>query len=366
MSVLYVDFGYDDNVKRELGSLSRKLDSRADDYRGVRNRISGINSNTQNLYQANTYLDKKRHQLEAKVQKIDRFKSAVVSFNSYASDADKRVANQIKDSRKDFCKSEGLRDGFLYTIGIAISDGYKWVKDKVIKVAKSVAHAAKKAWEWIQDFYEKNKYLIDLIVDDIALIAAAVTLVAAIMSGGIPLILAAGWGLAKAFVSRDNSKTAYNLHKAGRDDLAEEFSGKGMEEALQNLLGEKWGSIIYHGANIASFAVSMSSFVKDAKYLRSVDTVSSKWGDVLTPESISGIKSDGKRLLIKMTTGLDLTKFSGKTSIKNLKWAASGFKGFATKGVMGIFGFGILKDFSGFAKDIVSIFSPAAGDALPY
>ena len=372
MSILYVDFGYDDNVKRELNSLSNKLSSRADDYRGVRNRIACINSNTQNLSQANSFLDKKRNKLDEKIHKISRFKTAVTNFNDYALAADKRVASEIKDSRKSFCKSHGLADGFLYTIGVAISDGYKWVKNKVIEAVNKVKNAAKKAWEWIQDFYEKNKYVIDFAVDVISLAASIVVFVGALgatiasFGTGFPLLLAATWGLSKSGVSSIFSLRAMVAHNKGDEATAEELSGKGMKEVLQFIMGDKVGSIVYHGANIAAFAVSMTSFVKDAQYLRSVDTVSSKWGDVLTPETVSGIQDGGKRLLIKMTTGFDVTKFSGKTVLKDVKWVASGFKGFASKGAMGIFGFGILKDFSGFAKDMVSIFAPSKAAALPY
>lgn len=384
MSELYVDFAYDDNVKREINQLTRKLDSRIDDYRGVRNSLAGINSNTDNLYNANTYLDKKRSKLEEKTKKLERFKRAVTDFNNDAKRIDKEVANGIKDSRKQFCKENGLGDGLFYTIGVYVGKGVKWLKDKAKKIAAAVVTGVKKAWEWVNEFYEKHKYIIDAVVDVISTAAAIAAfcgaLAATIASGGagIPLLLAATWGLMNSGASLIYSSAALGAHLAGNDAAAEALSGKGMKDIMQhystqllgNLLGEelaeKIGSVVYHGLNIASFAVSVSSAIKDVKYLHSVDNVASKYGDMLTPETITGIQTGGKNVLIKLVTGFDKSSSSAKTTLKNLKVILKGSTGIAEKGVMGIFGIGILKDMSGFVKDFTSIFMPKMAATLPY
>ncbi len=379
MSELCIDFGYDDNVKSEIKQLTRKLDSRIDDYRGVRNSIAGIDSNTDNLYQANTYLDKKRAKLEAKTRKLERFKRAVTDFNNNAERIDKEVASGIKADYKGFLKDHGLRDGLFYTIGVYVGKGVKWLKETGKKIAEVVVGGLKKAWEWVQDFYEKHKYLIEFIVDVAATVASIITFVGAlaatIASGGagIPLLLAATWGLMKNGTSLIYSGAALWAHNEGNDTLAEELSGKGMKEIIQagcsHLFGEelggKIGSIVYHGLNIASFAVSAADTVKDAKYLHSVDGVADKYGDMLTPETIAGIQKGGKNLLIKITTGIDLGG-GAEAGVKNISKILKIGTGFAEKGLMGMFGIGLFSDISGLYKDITSIFTPKFAETLPY
>lgn len=236
----------DDNVKREINQLTRKLDSRIDDYRGVRNSIAGINSNTGNLYNANTYLDKKRGKLEEKTRKLERFKRALTDFNSHAESVDKEVANEIKASTKAFCREHGLGYGVFYTLGVWIGDGVKWLKNSAEKVVSSVVNWAKDKLEEIKDFYERNKYLIEFVVDLVVTAAAIITFAAAlsatIISGGagIPLLLAATWGLMKAGASTLYSGAALSAHNSGDDALAEELSGKGMKDVMQYCRTKYW------------------------------------------------------------------------------------------------------------------------------
>lgn len=366
MSELCINFSYSDNVAHEINQLKGKLESRIDDYRGVRNSIANINSNTDNLYQANTYLDKKRSKLEEKTQKLARFKTAVTGFSSRAEQADKEVANQIKASTKAFCREHGLGYGVFYTLGVWAGEGVKWLKNTAEKIVSGVVSAVKGAVKWIEETYEKHKYLINFIVDAVSVVASVVVLVATVATGNVPMALAAAWSLAKAISSVGYSKTALWAHKNGNDALAEELSGKGMKDDLQLLLGEKAGSLVYHGLNIAAFAATMGGTIKDIKYLHNVDNVASKYGDILTPESIAGIQSSGKRTLIKITTGLDFTSKSPKAVAKTFSNILKAGNGFASKGLMGIFGIGIFKDISGMVKDITSIFNPKLGEALPY
>lgn len=361
MSELCINFAYDDNVKREINQLTRKLDSRIDDYRGVRNSIAGINSNTGNLYNANTYLDKKRGKLEEKTRKLERFKRALTDFNSHAESVDKEVANEIKASTKAFCREHGLGYGVFYTLGVWIGDGVKWLKNGAEKVVSSVVNWAKDKLEEIKDFYERNKYLIEFVVDLVVTAAAIITFAAAlsatIISGGagIPLLLAATWGLMKAGASTLYSGAALSAHNSGDDALAEELSGKGMKDVMQYWLGDTAGSLLYHGLNIAAFAVSAASTVKDVVKIES-------YSNMLTPETMSGIRSSE---IIKITTGIDVGG-GMKTNVKNISKILDVGTKFASKGLAGMFGIGILKDLSGLVKDFTSIFAPSKAASLPY
>ncbi len=359
MSELCIDFGYDDNVKWEIGQLKRKLESRSEDYKGVRNSIAGINSNTGYLYHANTYLDKKRNKLEEKTKKLERFKRAVTEFNSNATRIDKEVASGIKESSKQFCKDNNLGYGLFYTLGYYAGKGVEWLKKTGKKIADTVVGAVKSAWEWLKDEYN-SAFVRDVILAGVAVVILAVTIAS---GGGALAIFAAGWGALKAVSNMVFSEMAMLAHHDGNDALAEELSGKGMKEVLQKgcsaLLGDELGntvgSIVYHGLNIASFAVTASSTVKEVINIE-------KYSGMFTSETMSGIRSAE---FIKITTGIDIGG-GIKTGIKNFSNIMKAGAGFAEKGVLGMFGIGLFKDFSSLYKDITSIFAPKYAATLPY
>lgn len=373
MSELCIDFGYDDNVKWEIGQLKRKLESRSEDYKGVRNSIAGINSNTGHLYHANTYLDKKRNKLEEKTKKLERFKRAVTEFNSNATRIDKEVASGIKESSKQFCKDNNLGYGLFYTLGYYAGKGVEWLKKTGKKIADTVVGAVKSAWEWLKDEYN-SAFVRDVILAGVAVVILAATIAS---GGGALAIFAAGWGALKAVSNMAFSEMAMLAHHDGNDALAEKLSGKGMKEIIQmgcsallgDELGNTVGSFVYHGLNIAAFAAGLCGAkgkISDAKYLKSVDNVEAKYGNMLTPETISGIQEGGKNVLIKLVVGFNKEASSASSRVKNLQNVLKFFSGVEQKGFFGIFGMGILKDLSGFYKDITSIFAPKYAATLPY
>lgn len=369
MSELCIDFAYDDNVKGEIKQLTNSINKRIKKYEDIKKEIDRCSSDTDNLCTANTYLNKKIQKLEAKTRKLERFQRAVTEFNSNAERIENEVKNELKVSLRSYERANGLHHGLFYTIGVYIGKGVKWLKDTGKKIAEVVVGGLKKAWEWVQDFYEKHKYLIEFIVDVAATVASIITFVGAlaatIVSGGagIPLLLAATWSLVKNGTNLVYSSQAFGAHLGGDDALAEELSGKGMKELIQagcshlfgDELGGKIGSIVYHGLNIASFAVSAADTVKDAIKIES-------YSNMLTPETMSGIRSAE---IIKITTGMDLGG-GLKTGIKNFSNMLKVGTGFAEKGLIGMFGIGLFSDISGLYKDITSIFAPKFAETLPY
>lgn len=259
--ILALDFGYDDNVRSSIKGAKRAIESRIDDYTGIKNELNGIDSNTGNLSNANSYLKKKINALQEKADRLGQFEVAVRDFNDFAEDQDKLVANRIKKETKSFCKREGIPNGFLYTVCAVIGDGLKWLKGKVSKVIESVKSWVSNAWQTVKKWYEDNKYWIDIVVDVIAVVASVAALVA---SGGVAAFIFAAWGLAKAGMDLYYDSKAYKAYKEGDYEKYSELSEKGLKDVMTKYMGEA-GEIIYGGMEIASAVYGIYKIGKSVK-----------------------------------------------------------------------------------------------------
>lgn len=297
MASLYIDFGYDDNVKRSINSAKRAINSRIGDYNGIINTVNNTSSDTNNLWNANSYIRKKRDKLQTKWDKLDSFHSKIKDFNEYASDKDKAVADRIKEETNDFYKRENIKTGFFYTVGCVVSDGWKWIKGTAETVWDAVCTGAKALWDTIKDFYEKNKYWIDLVVDLVVVVAAAA---ACLASGGILATVFAVWGLATAVTDLVFDGAAFKAYYVdGDEEAAEELSNKGMKDVMETYLGDV-GVAIYYGMEICSTAYDICEIGKNIKSgFKSYDTFKKKNVDILTPDTFTDACKDMKKQIVK-------------------------------------------------------------------
>lgn len=361
MNGLCIDFSYDDNVKREINSLNRKIEKRANDYRGVMNRMSDISSNTGNLSTANGYINKKVISLEEKSTKLNNFKNGIVQFNEDAYSADKRVASRIKESRKDFTKRENI-PGVLAT---AFLIGVK----TMINVAGKVLEAAAECgllgiiplvvshWDAIMAFYQEHKYIIDVIIDVIAIAAAVATL--ATVSGPFMVLglLAGSWALAKGMVDISYDIEACKAYYIdGNEELAKELNATGMEQTLKTALGEDLGGFIYTSMETVSSVYGVCELGRAGSQLLSGNKALSSGTDLLLDDKIIKASDVGKwrtNHIIKNVTGIklggtswDMVKNTGKITktaslflnnkpIEGIK--SVGIISTATKGVEALF-----------------------------
>lgn len=292
MASLYIDFGYDDNVKRSINSAKRAINSRISDYNGIINSVNNTSSDTSNLWNANTYIKKKRDKLQSKWDKLDSFHTKIKDFNEYASDKDKAVADRIKEETNDFYKRENIKTGFLYTVGCVVSDGWKWIKGKAEQAWDWVCETAKSTWQAIREFYENNKYWIDLLVDIVVVVAATAALLA---SGGILATVFAAWGLATALADTYYDGKAFKAYYVdGDEEKAAELSNKGMKDVMEKYMGDV-GVGIYYVMEISSAAYDIYDFGKNA--IESVGKVKTKIktadrvSKYASADKIKGIKS---------------------------------------------------------------------------
>lgn len=190
MDVLFVDFSYDDNVKRSTRRIARRLSDRKSDYSGVKARLSSIQSNTGNITNANMYLEKKMRRLEEKHDKLTAFGKALDAFDDNARETDKRVAKRLEKQIKSFCKREGI-PGVFQTM---LTQGGKQLLITASKIGLlGPVPLVVAYWDKLKEFYEKNKYWIDIAMDVfwIACGVAALILAPELSIGLVPII----WGL---------------------------------------------------------------------------------------------------------------------------------------------------------------------------
>ena len=243
MAVINIDFSYDDNVKSSIKKAKSALQTRMNDYAGIKKDLNNISSSTSNLSSANSYIQKKINSLDSKYKKLDSFQNAITRFNDNAYNADKRVANKINTDTKQFYKRENIKTGIIYTIGSVIGSGINWLKGTAENIANTIKDAVSSAWAAVKKWYEDNKYWFDILVDVVCVVAAAATILA---SGGVLTTVFAVWGLAKAGTDFVFDVAAYGAYKDGDMELYEELSSSGLKEVISYHLGDA-GEYIYYG-----------------------------------------------------------------------------------------------------------------------
>lgn len=213
MAVLSLCISRGANVISTVNSTIKQMNKRIDDYHGIRQKISSISPSSGNLRDSNVYLRKKNEQIERKRDKLAAFGERVGMLMGNAEAADKRVAQRVDSSSKTFYEVVGIKTGIIGKI----YDGYRYIK---------------KAYKEVKEFYEKHKYLIDLIVD-IALFAAAIaTLLAA--PGALAIFFAA-FEVLKSAADVCTSAEALIYHLAGDDEQAALCAKRGLRDAVQFL-----------------------------------------------------------------------------------------------------------------------------------
>lgn len=327
MASLNIDFSYDDNVKSSLKKAKRALQTRIDDYSGIKRNLNNISSSTGNLSTANSYIQKKINHLQTRYEKLDNFQGAIETFNRNAEDADKRVAKRINTETNQFYKREGIKTGILYSIGCVIGAGAKWLAGTAEKIIDSVGEFFANTWETVKKWYEDNKHWIDIVVDVIGVVAAVVGLIATIVSGGTLLALVVGigvgvWGVAKSTADLVYDSMAYGAYKEGDMEKYEELSNSGLKEAMTQYMGDV-GEYIYYGMEAVSaiygiykIGKTVGTVFKDYKTLYTNDSfMVAKLSDGLKKQIII---SDIKNTIFKAVGITNLDAATGQLKVVNI------------------------------------------------
>lgn len=306
MVTLNLELKYASSVESSIKNAVSELDRRKSDYEGIGRDLNNISSTTSNLSDSNIYLKKKITQLQGKIDKLNSFKNKVSTFSSNAKAADGRVATYVTDESNTFYKTVGIKTGW--------AAGWE-----------SFKKGAKKVWKTITDFYEKHKYVIDLIVDVALLAVAVVSLIAAIPTGGATLFFA-GFAFAQALGDTVTSSIALGYHIGGDDEKAGIWAERGLKDGVQ-LLGDGLDWLTESVTGVQSdFFRNLAGFAYDVTSVASVGYGLFKSGKSIFKAFKNGNFRQVRLKGVKALFGINLTPGESKEGYKAIAQAFSFIK----------------------------------------
>ena len=216
MSTLCIDYGYESSFRRSIKTAKSELNKRVDDYENIANRARSIPSSTSNTSNCAYYAKKKYQQIQGKIDKLSTLDRQVDAFVEHVKEADKRVASRIKKDTKSFKKRTGIgknSKSLWASICEGIGDFFTWVGGEASEV-----------WNNVKQWYEDNKYWINIVVD-VVLVVAAVA--ACIGTGGLALAVNIFFVVDSVCDLIYDGAAAYQYYVEGNEAEAERLSGKG-------------------------------------------------------------------------------------------------------------------------------------------
>ncbi len=233
MSTLVVDYGMESSFHKSIKKAKSELNKRVDDYENIENRARNIPSNTNNCSNCAYYVKKKYQQIQGKINKLNALDEKVDTFIENVKDTDKRVASRIKKDTKSFKKRTGIgktSKSIWASICEGFGDFFESVRDIIVK-----------AVDWIKEFYEQHKFIINIIIDVVAIAAAVAT-------GGI---VGAFFAIDAACDLYYDILAAHTYYGEGNEAEAERLAGKGGKDAFMwvgRQVDNKLGTDFFQGA----------------------------------------------------------------------------------------------------------------------
>lgn len=298
MSTLVVDYGMESSFKKSIKSAKSALNKRVDDYENIENRARNIPSKTNNCYNCAYYVKKKYQQLQKKINKLNTLNDKVDAFIDNVKETDKRVASRIKKDTKSFKKRTGIgknSKSLWASICEGIGNFFEWVGEGAVKI-----------WDNIKQWYEDNKYWINIVVD-VVLVVVAVA--ACIGTGGLALAVGIFFAVDAVCDLIYDGAAAYQYYVKGNEAEAERLSEKGGKDAymwvgrqLDNAIGTDFFEgalgVLHTGLSICAIGYSFyktgSKILKDLKLdkikvksLFNGNRNKIKWGSHFNKENIT-------------------------------------------------------------------------------
>ena len=318
MSTLCIDYGYESSFRRSIKTAKSELNKRVDDYENIANRARSIPSSTSNTSNCAYYAKKKYQQIQGKIDKLSTLDRQVDAFVEHVKEADKRVASRIKKDTKSFKKRTGIgknSKSLWASICEGIGDFFTWVGGEASEV-----------WNNVKQWYEDNKYWINIVID-VVLVVAAVA--ACIGTGGLALAVNIFFVVDSVCDLIYDGAAAYQYYVEGNEAEAERLSGKGGKDAFMwigrqadNLFGtdflEGTMGVIHTGLSICAIGYSFyktgKQILKDLKLdkikvksLFNGNRYKIKWGSHFNKQNITkaarnyfGFKSAQQKDVMKL------------------------------------------------------------------
>lgn len=268
MSTLCIDYGFESSFRKSIKNAKSELNKRVDDYENIANRARSVPSNG-NTSNCAYYVKKKYQQIQAKVDKLNTLDRQVDTFIDNVKETDKRVASRIKKDTKSFKKRTGIgkkSKSLWASICEGIGDFFTWVGEEVSDI-----------WDNIKQWYEDNKYWINIVVD-VVLVVVAVA--ACIGTSGLALAVGIFFVVDAVCDLIYDGAAGYQYYIEGNEAEAERLAGKGGKDAFMfvgrqadNLFGTDFFEgalgVVYTGLSICAIAYSFfkagKQMLKDLK-----------------------------------------------------------------------------------------------------
>lgn len=268
MSTLCIDYGFESSFRKSIKNAKSELNKRVDDYENIANRARNVPSNG-NTSNCAYYVKKKYQQIQAKVDKLNTLDRQVDTFIDNVKETDKRVASRIKKDTKTFKKRTGIgkkSKSLWASICEGIGDFFTWVGEGVSDI-----------WDNIKQWYEDNKYWINIVVDVflvVVAVAACIGTTGLALAVGIFLVVDAVCDLIY------DGAAGYQYYIEGNEAEAERLAGKGGKDAFMfvgrqadNLFRTDFFEgalgVVYTGLSICAIAYSFfkagKQMLKDLK-----------------------------------------------------------------------------------------------------
>lgn len=273
MATLWVRDGYQAEFERKISSYTSKITDISDQYYKASQIVSDYSGDS-NVNSSNVYLKKRRVALQDAVSAATALKNAANSYVDKIISSDVAVSKSIHKESYAFYKRKGIgpqKDTWgarsWNSIKTTASDFWHDAKNTTKKIAQD-----------IKDFYEEYKYIVNIVVDFLAVAAAIALFSLASVTGviGVICLIGAIWATSKAIYELATDCLAAEAWLNGDEGKAEQLANRTLTGDIINAgewLDEKLGTSFFKtafktvlvGLEICEFVTEVVSLINVIK-----------------------------------------------------------------------------------------------------
>lgn len=273
MATLWVRDGYQAEFERKISSYTSKITDISDQYYKASQIVSDYSGDS-NVNSSNVYLKKRRVALQDAVSAATALKNAANSYVDKIISSDVVVSKSIHKESYAFYKRKGIgpqKD----TLGARSWNSIKTTASDFWHDAKNTT---KKIVQDIKDFYEEYKYIVNIVVDFLAVAAAIALFSLASVTGviGVICLIGAIWATSKAIYELATDCLAAEAWLNGDEGKAEQLANRTLTGDIINAgewLDEKLGTSFFKtafktvlvGLEICEFVTEVVSLINVIK-----------------------------------------------------------------------------------------------------
>ena len=275
MATLWVHEGFEKDLKRKVSSYTDELDNIRKRYDSALDIVGKYGGSA--VSSCEIYLKKRRAALNSASDKAERIQRAASRYVEGVVNTDLTLSQSVHQRSYTFYQEKKIGPQAdtrwaRFTYGLATS-----AEDFFTDTVKFFEDLA----ESIKAFYEEHKYLINLVLDAVAVVGALLMFTATGGFLGIICTIGAAWALTKASYETVMDAGALIAHWAGDEAMAEDLSEKTLAGDLVDLgeaMDEKWGTHFTEvikggliGLEACEFVAEMAKVGRDVKKIFNLD-----------------------------------------------------------------------------------------------